>query len=238
MFEILIIGERNFMTVAKTVLQTKCWDWNIKTVAEGREAIKIAHEFLPDIVLVDWELPDMYGDAVCKYFRSSDYTGDPCICMLIDSQVSVEDKVKYYKIGIDHYINKPVSFKELPFQLTSMLRGSNKMMLVKQKVQSLVTKCLVMQNDGEVYFHTPDIQCRLELTSDQFKLLKMLVQNQGHLCLRQNLAYELWGNSFGQSRAIDAHIRRLRLKLNPYGKKIILCQRGMGYLYDDSSIKY
>jgi two-component system response regulator VicR len=194
---------------------------------DGEEAIRIAKEQNPDLIILDVMLPKMDGFTVLKTLRQSMTVP---ILMLTAKEEEV-DKVLGLELGADDYITKPFSMRELIARVKANLRrisfnGSEQAHILKIKNLKIdILKYKVEKDNKEI-----------ELTSREFELLRFLVLNKGMVFSREALLEKVWGYEyFGDIRTVDVTIRRLREKIedDPSNPKFIHTKRGVGYYFSD-----
>ena len=196
---------------------------------DGFDGFIKAKEEKPDLILLDWMLPNISGIEVLKKIRQdADLKKIPVI--MLTAKNMEDDKVEGLEIGADDYITKPFSIKELLARITSVMRrygmntGRESEELIAGNLKLNLTKHEVKINDKKV-----------DLTLKEFELLKLLLKNRGKVLSRNFLLDEIWGYEYyGETRTVDVHIRYLRKKLEEAGadEKYIETIRGVGYKID------
>ena len=196
---------------------------------DGFDGFIKAKEEKPDLILLDWMLPNISGIEVLKKIRQdADLKKIPVI--MLTAKNMEDDKVEGLEIGADDYITKPFSIKELLARITSVMRrygmntGRESEELTAGNLKLNLTKHEVKINDKKV-----------DLTLKEFELLKLLLKNWGKVLSRNFLLDEIWGYEYyGETRTVDVHIRYLRKKLEEAGadEKYIETIRGVGYKID------
>ncbi|MBQ6146336.1 MAG: response regulator transcription factor, partial [Clostridia bacterium] len=165
----------------------------------GREAIRAAGEQGFDLMLLDVMLPDMEGFTVMEKVRDV-----PTI--FLTARGATTDKVRGFGLGADDYIVKPFEVAELLARVQAVLRRTHRAE-EEYRIDDLVIRWdahEVLQN-GE----------RVDLTPQEFALLRILIENRNVCLSRQKLLSEAWGIDFlGESRTVDVHVQKLRRKLN------------------------
>lgn len=223
--KILIIDdEENIVELLQFNLETS--DYIVDYSYDGFDGFLKAKENKPDLILLDWMLPNISGIEVLKKIRDDKDLKNTPVIMLTAKNMEA-DKVEGLVGGADDYITKPFSVKELLARISSVLRRYNinstreeEILTVKDITLDLI-KHEVIKN-GE----------KLDLTLKEFDLLKILLQNKGKVLSRNFLLDKIWGYEFyGETRTVDVHIRYLRKKIeNPdSNEKYIETIRGIGY---------
>ncbi len=189
----------------------------------GVEALRLAHENYPDLIVLDLMLPDIDGLEVCRTLR---HESDVPIIMLT-ARTTDQDKLTGLDIGADDYMTKPFSPKELVARVRAVLRR-----LPGERGPEEVRSGELSMNftTHEAWFAGRS----LNLTSIEFKLLGVLAKEPGRVFSRANLIEEALGYDFeGFDRTIDVHILNLRrkLELDPTHPKYIKTIYGVGYKF-------
>lgn len=193
----------------------------------GEDAIRSIKDQNPDLILLDWMLPDISGIEVCRNLKRINLLKNIPIIMLT-AKGEEEDKLKGFKTGADDYVTKPFSQKELNARIKSLLRRS--------KPQS--SEDVVIFDDLKIDRITKRIYRKnkeINLGPTEFKLLDFLIKNPKRVYSREQLLNNVWGeNIYVESRTVDVHIRRLRKVLNVSGlENLIRTVRSAGYSLDN-----
>lgn len=190
---------------------------------EGKSFLDSLAKKVPDLVLLDLMLPDIEGLEVCKLLqRKEEWASIPVI--MVTARGEEGDRVLGLELGADDYIAKPFFARELVARVKSVLRRQAGPAPSK-KVE--VGDILVL--DLEKY----DVQVherKIDLTSTEFKILKLLASKPGWVYTRDQILDYLWGHEkIVLDRTVDVHIRNLRDKLGPKAARLIKNIRGVGY---------
>ena len=167
-------------------------------VHDGREALKAVDQKVPDLILLDMNLPDISGFELLKQWKQI-----PVIC--VTARGEIEDRVRGLNGGAEEYIVKPFAVEELVARIQAALRRQHK----EQTYYRL----------GSVEVDTAKAAARkdgipVELTTREYELLKVLLENKNIALSRDRLLDLAWGIDYcGDDRTVDVHIRRLRQKL-------------------------
>ena len=189
----------------------------------GNDGLKELKKFQPDLLLLDWMLPDLSGIDICKNIRKDNSFKDLPIIMLT-AKGEEEDKIKGLDSGIDDYLTKPFSFNELMARIKAVLRRSNP----NTVSDNLEFEDLVLERiEKRVYRDKKEIQ----LGPTEFRLLEFFLVNPKRVYSRDQILENVWPNNINvESRTIDVHIRRLRKSINIQNKKeLIRTVRSSGY---------
>ena len=198
-------------------------------VAEsGAEAMAAVSKRMPDVVLLDWMLPDMDGLAVCRRLRQQHLM--PII--MVTARGDEVDRVLGLEVGADDYLVKPFSLRELLARVRAMLRRvdlEGRRQGPGDPEEKIRIGPLVV--DAASHSATLDGEA-MHLTRKEFELLTVLVENPGRAFSREFLVQRIWGTDFdGYDRAVDTHVTRLRRKLGPLGDRIVTVW-GVGYRFN------
>ena len=191
---------------------------------DGFDGYHKAKEFKPNLILLDWMLPNISGMDVLKKIRNDEELKDIPVIMLTAKNME-RDKVKGLEEGSDDYITKPFGIKELLARINSVLRRYNK---TANKVEDILS---VKDIKMDLIKHeVTKKDKKIDLTIKEFDLLKLLLQNKGKVLSRNFLLDKVWGYEyFGETRTVDVHIRYLRKKIETDEEKYIETIRGIGY---------
>jgi DNA-binding response OmpR family regulator len=203
--------------------------YQVSAASSGEEALRQVQAAPPDLVLLDLMMPAMDGLEVCRRLRQDPATAMLPIVMLTAKGDEV-DRVLGLEIGADDYVVKPFSPKELLARVRAVLRRSRS----APGAAPLRLGALVM----DLGTHTASVGgLALALTPKEFDLLRALVEARGRVLSREFLLDRVWGYSRAseiESRTVDVHIRRLRVKLGPEGRRI-LTVKSVGYRLDTAA---
>jgi DNA-binding response OmpR family regulator len=178
----------------------------------------------PDLVLLDLRLPDMSGFEVCRQLRSTSIV--PII--IVTAQTDTYDLVAGLEAGADDYVTKPVVPKELAARIRASLRRVH---LHEAAVPSSVARFgdIELRRDQGVVLKNG---VELNLTKTEYRLICEFADHANVVLSRDQLLERVWGYEYlGDSRLVDAHVRRLRVKIEdqPDDPKLIVTARGIGY---------
>ena len=196
---------------------------------DGFDGFIKAKEERPDLILLDWMLPNISGIEVLKKLRADSEMKNIPVIMLTARNME-NDKVEGLEGGADDYITKPFSIKELLARITSVMRRYGVMSEKNDDILSAgELKLDLLKHETRLNGE------RIDLTLKEFELLKLLLKNKGKVLSRNFLLDEIWGYEYyGETRTVDVHIRYLRKKLEEAGanKRYIETIRGVGYKID------
>ena len=200
--------------------------FSVAKAENGEEALLLVDEAAPDIIVLDWMLPNVSGIEVCRRLKSrSDTRGVPII--MLSARSEEVDRVGGLETGADDYLTKPFSTNELIARVRAVLRRIRPG-LVEDKVQYGDIEIdrvshRVTRGDKEIH-----------LGPTEFRLLDHLIQHPGRVFSREQLLNAVWGSDvFVEVRTVDVHIGRLRKALNKFKQgDPIRTVRSAGYALD------
>lgn len=193
--------------------------------ARGNKVVAEVERQCPQVIILDWMLPELSGIEICRLIRSKPEIKSIPIIMLT-AKGQEEDKIKGLSAGADDYVTKPFSVPELMARVKTNLRRAPEMLPVKEIVFEDIRMDLVEKKvfRGENYIH---------LGPTEFRLLRLLMESPAKVFSREYLLKTVWGdNIYVESRTVDVHIRRLRKALNDFGADYIRTVRAIGYAID------
>lgn len=190
---------------------------------DGMQAVEMVKENDYDVIVMDIMMPKLDGFSTCKEIRK--YKSTPVI--MLSARGEEYDKLFGFELGIDDYVVKPFSPKELMARIKVIIkRNASKEVQMPDK---MTFDGLVIDIAGrEVYVDGE----KASMTPKEYDLLFFLVKNKNLALTRDKLLEEVWGyDFFGDDRTVDTHIKMLRNSLGPY-RKFIVTLRGMGYKFE------
>lgn len=182
-----------------------------------------AHEV--DLVLLDLRLPDMSGFDVCRALR----TDSTVPIIIITAQTDTHDMVAGLEAGADDYVTKPVIPKELAARIRALLRRVHLSETTAATPKSVLLGDIELRREQGIVLKAGE---ELSLTKTEYRLLCEFADHAGAVLSRDQLLERVWGYEYlGDSRLVDAHVRRLRLKVEdqPDDPQLIVTARGIGY---------
>lgn len=209
--------------------------FHVDCVHDGLEAISIALQNPPDLMLLDLMLPGADGIEVCRQVRKHYQLP---IIMLTAKDTEI-DKVLGLEIGADDYVTKPFSNRELLARIKANLRRNQSSSTPSSAVETPVAQGIQI---GELLIDATSFVVKkanktIDLTHREFELLLFLSKHVNQVLTREHLLQSVWGyDYFGDVRTVDVTIRRLREKIedDPGAPKYIITRRGIGYTLRDS----
>ena len=190
---------------------------------DGEEALVMAQESLPDLVLLDWMLPHVSGLEVCRRLKSGKATRALPVIML-SARSEELDKVRGLETGADDYMVKPYSVAELMARVRKELRRTRPASVGEELVFDDIVLDAASQRVSRA-------QSEIKLGPTEFRLLAAFLENQGRVLSREQLLDRVWGRDiYVDTRTVDVHIGRLRKALMQHGGDDPLrTVRGAGY---------
>lgn len=191
----------------------------------GQDAIRLAREEHPDLVLLDLMLPDISGTEVCKTLKEAPATKSIPVLMVTARGEEI-DRVVGFELGADDYVVKPFSVRELLLRVQAVLRRGKP---EAPAAQSLVDfgKLRIDRGAHRVWVDTQEV----ELTALEFKLLVTLYDRRNRVQTRTALLDDVWGIQADiTTRTVDTHVKRLREKLEA-ARDYVETVRGVGYRF-------
>lgn len=201
-------------------------NFDVVQTPDGEEALILAQERTPDIVLLDWMVENLSGIEVCRRLRRMNETANVPIIMLT-ARGEEEDRVRGLETGADDYVTKPFSPRELIARVNAVLRrvrpalAGETISFADLEMDTVAHK---VRRGGEA----------ISLGPTEFRLLRHLMEHPGWVFSRERLLDSVWGqDSEIELRTVDVHIRRLRKAVNAGGRPdIIRTVRSAGYSLD------
>jgi DNA-binding response OmpR family regulator len=192
----------------------------VQSATDGVEALAMAEQFVPDLVILDLGLPRLDGTEVLKRLRDE---GDVPI-LILTARTETEDRVEGLDAGADDYLPKPFEREELLARTRALLRRRPP----RGSASLAVGNLLLNPDSREVKRGDREI----ELTNREFELLQYLAENQKLVVSRERLLEDVWGyDPFEQTNTIDVFISNLRRKLEEGGEpRMLHTKRGAGYV--------
>jgi two-component system, OmpR family, phosphate regulon response regulator PhoB len=198
---------------------------DVRRAASAEEAEAAIAAELPDIVLLDWMLPGESGPALAKRMRRAARTRDVPIIMLT-ARAGEEDKVVGLESGVDDYVTKPFSPRELEARIQAVLRRRRPQVSKEAiEIEGLVLNPATRSVMGG--------RKALKMGPTEFELLHFFMTHPDRVYGRAQILDQVWGDHvFLEDRTVDVHIRRLREALSPSGHdKLVETVRGAGYRF-------
>jgi two-component system phosphate regulon response regulator PhoB len=203
--------------------------FEVRRTPDGEEALLLAKEVAPDIVLLDWMIEGLSGIEVCRRLRRSPGTANVPIIMLT-ARGEEEDRVRGLETGADDYVTKPFSPRELVARVHAVLRRVRPALAG----ESLNYADIEMDTVGHRVRRGGQV---VPLGPTEFRLLRHFLEHPGWVFSRERLLDAVWGHDADiEARTVDVHIRRLRKAINASGgADVIRTVRSAGYALDSGA---
>lgn len=222
--KILIVDdERQLLVLLKEVFMKEGFN-EIYEADNGIDAILSAKENMPNLIILDVNLPDIDGYNVCQRIRSF----SSCPIIFLTAKSEDEEKIKGLEVGGDDYVTKPFNIKELVLRAKSQLRRSTPEKNIKKENIYTFGDVYINEDTGEI----KKGEKQIILTAKEYALMLYLVKNKNKVFSKNSLCEEIWGYEYdGNDNTIMVHIRHLREKIedNPSKPRYIKTLKGIGY---------
>ena len=201
--------------------------WDCRIAHNGRDAIRVAGEFRPDVVVLDIMLPDSSGLQLLQKLRAA----RPDVCVLfLTARDSVEDRIAGITAGGDDYVTKPFSIEEVSARLRGLARRSG---LLGGNEAGLTVGDLVMDEEAH---EVRRAGAPIELTVTEFELLRYLMRNPRRVLSKAQILDRVWSYDFGgDAHVVELYISYLRKKIDRGREPMIHTVRGVGYVLKPAS---
>ncbi len=223
---VVIDDSPEIIEVVSLCFQLRWSGTTLVSASTGTEGLELIEAEKPDIVILDIGLPDMEGFEVLREIRR--FSPVPVIMLTVRKEDT--DVAKGLEMGADDYITKPFSHIELVARVQAVLRRIQGTAITGEERPFVSGKITVDFNSNEVKVDDKPVK----LTSTEFKLLQMLIRNEGRLVTHDNLLTRIWGDNYSDARdLLRVHIQHLRQKLGDSveSPNIIVTEHGMGYKF-------
>ena len=228
MYNILVVDdEPRIRSIIKKYAEFE--GYTVTEAADGMEAVHFCRSAEFDIIIMDIMMPELDGFSACREIRKISQT--PII--MLSARGEEYDKINGFELGIDDYVVKPFSPKELMLRIDAVMKRTKRSANIGAKKENLI----VTLDDGGL---RADITARLvfidgervEMSPKEYDLFFYMLDNRNIALSREKLISEVWGYDFyGDARTLDTHIKLLRKSLGEYSKYIVTL-RGVGYRFE------
>lgn len=194
-------------------------DYDVDLVSDGKAALEMAKSQRYDVMIIDWMIPYISGIDLVKQFRKDK---NKAILIMLTAKDEELDLLEAFEAGVDDYMTKPFSPRELQARIKAHLMRYEDDMKLKQEIKDII----IDHSEYEVYHQDK----ALNLTKTEFELLDYLIKNENKVLSRDQILNHLWGFDYdNDTRVVDVHIFKLRQKLEKTNLKIESI-RGVGYI--------
>lgn len=198
--------------------------YTVATANNGAEGLKMMLTMEPALIILDVMMPQMDGWEVCRRVRES---GSSVPILMLTAKDDIADKVKGLDLGADDYLVKPFALEELLARLRSLMRRRGE--TAEQKTNRMGYEDITLDLDTREVVRG---DFKIELTTKEFDLLHLFLQNPKRVLSRDIIMEKIWGYDYsGESNVLEVYVALLRQKLEEHGgKRIIQTVRGAGYV--------
>lgn len=227
MYKILLVDDeaniRNFVKKYATFEGHE-----VTEAADGMEAVRQCREHKYDIIIMDVMMPEVDGFTACRKIR--EFCDTPII--MLSARGEEYDKIHGFELGVDDYVVKPFSPKELMMRIDAVMKRVGSGTHTDTENEVFEAEGLRVDFTSRLVFVDGK---RAELSPKEYELLFYMIRNKNIALTREKLICEVWGyDFFGDDRTLDTHIKLLRKSLGQYAKFIVTL-RGVGYRFETST---
>jgi two-component system OmpR family response regulator len=228
---LVVEDDRTLLDVLKYNLSKEGHD--VIAASDGVEALDVARDKKPDLIVLDVMLPKLDGFEVCRILRREMTVP----ILMLTAKASETDKVVGLELGADDYMTKPFSMREFLARIRAMLRRAEMTKVAASSVQETASS-IIRVSGLEIDFARHKVSqsgTTIDLSPKEFDLLAFLVKNREQVFSRDQLLEKVWGYDYaGDTRTVDVHVRWLRQKIeaDPANPIHLLTVRGIGYKFE------
>ncbi|GAB3404670.1 response regulator transcription factor [Schumannella luteola] len=217
---LVVDDEASLSDLLRMALRTEGWE--TKVADNGHDALRVAREFGPDVIVLDVMMPGIDGLEVLRRLRDD---GNDCPVLFLTAKDGVDDRIAGLTAGGDDYVTKPFSLEEVVARLRGLIRRSVK-----------------VGGDDEVELRVGDLTLNeetydvsrggtaIQLTATEFELLRFLMRNPRRVLSKAQIIDRVWSYDYGgRSSIVELYISYLRKKIDTLGEPMIHTVRGVGY---------
>jgi len=195
----------------------------VEEASDGMEAVLMCRKKEYDIVIMDVMMPELDGFSACREIRKK--SNVPII--MLSARGEEYDKIHGFELGIDDYVMKPFSPKELMMRINAICNRINKSKMEEKQI--FTAEGLTIDFTARIVYIEGE---RVDMSPKEYELLFYMVRNRNIALTREKLISDVWGYDFyGDDRTLDTHIKLLRKSLGPCSKYIVTL-RGVGYRFE------
>jgi two-component system phosphate regulon response regulator PhoB len=223
----VLVAEDDKALVAELYYNLGRAGYRVLDVGDGEEALLVVDEERPDLVLLDWTLPQLSGIEVCRRLRGSRRDTRNVPIVMLSARREESDRIRGLDIGADDFVTKPFTMGELLARLRAVIR----------RIRPGLAEDIIRVGDLEMDRTAHRVRLGgldVHLGPTEFKLLNQLIQHPGRVLSREQLLDTIWGSdTYVEARTVDVHVGRLRRALNAVGGRgHIRTVRSAGYVLD------
>lgn len=229
MYHILVVDdEARIRSIIKKYAEFE--GHRVTEAADGMEAVHLCRTNDFDIVIMDIMMPELDGFSACREIRK--ISSIPII--MLSARSEEYDKINGFELGIDDYVTKPFSPKELMLRIEAVMKRTKSSGVQTRKKENIVVSfddgglkaditARIVYIDGE----------RIDMSPKEYDLLFYMIENRNIALSREKLISDVWGYDFyGDVRTLDTHVKLLRKSLGRYSRMIVTL-RGVGYRFEE-----
>lgn len=198
-------------------------DYDVETAADGRSALQIVDERMPDVILLDLGLPDLDGVSVLRRLRTN--TAVPVV--VVSARDEPDDKVEALDLGADDFVTKPFSLEELLARVRAATRRAH---VEAPRVRVEIDDLVLDVTESRATRAGEDVH----LTPLEWRIVEVLVRHRGRLVRQTDLLREVWGPAYDrQTNYLRVHLASIRRKLEPEPghPRLFVTEPGIGYRF-------
>ncbi|WP_296626728.1 response regulator transcription factor [uncultured Negativibacillus sp.] len=197
--------------------------YEVEEAADGMSAIEMCRKEKFDLIVLDVMMPELDGFSACREIRK--FSQIPVL--MLSARGEEYDRIHGFELGVDDYVTKPFSPKELMLRIQAIIKRSNTSARPQKEI--LEFEGLKVDFTGRLVYIDGQ---KIALSPKEYELLFYLVRNRGIALTREKLINDVWGyDFFGDDRTLDTHIKLLRKALGEYSRYIVTL-RGVGYRFE------
>ena len=195
--------------------------YQITVAMTGLDGLQLARDTQPDLVILDWMLPEISGLDICTRLRK---TGVQVPIIMLTAKDEISDRVTGLNAGADDYLTKPFSIEELLARVKARMRR-----MYPEAIDNLQFEDITLSHASHEVYRAGQ---RVDLTAKEFDLLEFMLHHPQQVLTRDQILESVWGYDFmGESNIIEVYIRALRIKLEVHNpKRVLHTVRGVGYV--------
>ena len=226
MYKILVVDDEEM--IRKLVMKYALFEGHTVNEAEnGIEAVEKCREGSYDIVIMDIMMPELDGFSACREIRK--FSDVPII--MLSARGEEYDKINSFEIGVDDYVVKPFSPRELMLRISAIMNRAKGRSDISAPAKNEIIEIEGLKVDVTARIVYVDGK-RVEMSPKEYDLFFYLLRNRNIALSREKLISDVWGyDFFGDDRTLGTHIKLLRKSLGPYNKYIVTL-RGVGYRFE------
>jgi two-component system OmpR family response regulator len=218
---LVVDDEANIRVLLSTTLRLTGFE--VRVAGGGHEALEVATEFRPDLVVLDVMLPDLDGFEVATRLRA---TGQPVPVLFLTARDAVEDRISGLVAGGDDYVTKPFSLEEVVLRIRAILRRS-RIVPIDPDDGRLRFADLELDDSAHEVRRAGKL---VDLSPTEFNLLRYLLTNAGRVVSKAQILDRVWNYDFGgDGRIVESYVYYLRRKIDKAAPPLIHTVRGVGY---------